>query len=122
MARRGYQAVDIVVEAVENQTADFVAVVGEAAADVAQAVGTESIRVVEAVGSQTVKAVPIVSAVLLTLLLLALRNIVARLWYSRKETMKLQGETPEGNLAQYHAPREQGPASFPYLRGWIWSC
>ena len=79
MARRSLQAVDVVVEVVENQTAEFVAVVGEAAAEVAQAVGTESVRVVEAVGSQTVKAVPIVSGVQLTLLLLALRNIVARL-------------------------------------------
>ena len=103
LARRSLQAVDVVVEAVENQTAEFVAVVGEAAAEVAQAVGTESVRVVEAVGSQTVKAVPIVSAVLLTLLLLALRNIVARLWYSRKETMKRRGETPEGMLPHLHA-------------------
>ena len=115
VARRSLQAVDVVVGSVENQTAEFVAVVGEAASEVAQAVGAEGVRVVEAVGSQTVNAVPVVSAVLLTLLLLGLRNIVARLWYSRKETMKRQGETPEGNLAQPHALDEVEASPFPYL-------
>ena len=78
VARRTYYAVDAVIEAVENETVELVAAVGDSAAEFAQAVGTESVRVVEAVGSQSVKAVPILSAILLTLLLLALRNLVAR--------------------------------------------
>ena len=111
VARRTYYAVDTVIGAVENETVELVTVVGDSAAEFAQAVGTESVRVVEAVGNQGVKAVPVVSAVLLTLLLLALRNLVARLWYSRKETMKRQGETPEGNAQSMLPDRE----SFPYL-------
>ena len=91
---------------------ELVTAVGDTAAEFAQAVGTESVRVVEAVGNQGVKAVPVVSAVLLTLLLLALRNLVARLWYSRKETMKRQGETPEGNVS---VPPER--ESFPFCFG-----
>ena len=87
---RTYTAMDIVRNAVENQTVELVGVIGNTTAGVAQAVGNQSVKVVEAVGTESVKAVPIVSAVLLTLLLLLLRNIVAKLWYSRKETMKRQ--------------------------------
>ena len=86
--RRTYVAVDAVIEAVEDQTVELVGVIGNTTAGIAQAVGNQSVKIVEAVGSESVKAVPVVSAVLLTLLLLALRNVVARLWYSRKETMK----------------------------------
>ena len=85
---RTYAAVDIVLHAVENQTVELVGVIGNTTAEVAQAVGNQSVKVVEAVGTESVRAVPIISGVLITLLLLLFRNIIARLWYSRKETMK----------------------------------
>ena len=97
--RRTYATVDAVLEAVENQTVELVGVIGNTTVELAHAVGNRSVKVVEAVGEESVKAVPVISAVLLTLLLLLLRNIIAKLWYSRKETMKRQGETPEGNVS-----------------------
>ena len=83
--------------------------------ELAHVVGNQSVKVVEMIGEESVKAVPVISAVLLTLLLLLLRNIIAKLWYSRKETMKRQGETPEGNVDSASDPR------FPKLP-WLTIC
>ena len=107
---RTYAAVDIVLHAVENQTVELVGVIGNTIAEVAQAVGNQSVKVVEAVGTESVRAVPIVSGVLLTFFLLPLRNVIVKLWYSRKETMKRQGETPEGNVDS--APRTSALGSY----------
>ena len=38
-------------------------------------------------------------AIAITLLLLCFRNLANRMAYSKKETMKQQGESPEGNAA-----------------------
>ena len=89
MLRRSYEAFDVVVEAVENSTVQFVTAVGE----------------------ESTKAVPVVFGMVLTLLLVVLKYIVQKYWTTRKERMMECGETPEGNMAL--AGSSQGtPPSF----------
>ena len=90
--RRTYEAADSVIGAVENVTVQFVHEMGE----------------------ESIKVVPLLIGVFITAILLLLRAVANKLWWSRKEMMKADGESPEGNatkaLADEAAPADAARA------------
>ena len=85
---RSYEAFDTVVSAVEITSVQFT-----------EAIGNQTVKIVEAVGHEGTKIVPVLAGVFITLLLALLKVVVQKYWVSRKEKMKLYGESPEGNAS-----------------------
>ena len=74
--QRGYQTVDIVLQAAENQT----------------------VEVIKAVGETSIGIMPVIAGAIVTMILLGLRLVVRRFWPSAKEELCLAGKNPEGNV------------------------
>ena len=91
MIWRSYEAFDVVVEAAENSTVQFVTAVGE----------------------ESTKAVPVVFGIVLTVLLVVLTYVVQKFCITRKEKMKEYGESPEGNMPL--SSTEVPAHGYPYM-------
>ena len=74
--RRSVDAVDVVIEAVENKTVEFVS----------------------AIGDEGIKFIPIVFGIVCVLLIVFLRQVTNRYWWSKKEMLKGTGQNPEANV------------------------
>ena len=70
--RRSVDAVDVVIGAVENKTVEFVGAVGE----------------------EGIKCIPVVLGIIMVLMLLLLRQVTERFWWSKKEMLK-EGSRPK---------------------------
>ncbi len=86
VSQRGVDAVDVVIGAVENKTVEFVG----------------------AVGDEGFKMIPVVLGIIMVLMLILLRQVTERFWWSKKEMLKAAGQNPEANV----------DAEYPYIQ-WL---
>ena len=83
--RRGYEAFDMVVGAVENTTVEFIGRSYEAFDHVVTAAENGTVGFVEAVGQESTKAVPVLMGIALTLLLLLVHGTVQSSGFGPRE-------------------------------------